>query len=97
MNMVTECAAKDVETPSEGQGGGNWFARHVERVYEAVNNGDLVIAGATRLYTSWPVDGGIYTVCTIRYNGPPPETDQDFLHRHLTEAGNALPSHPPIP
>jgi hypothetical protein len=95
--MNTTCAGGEVNTPSESETGGEWFARHVERVFAAVNNNTFVIGNATRLYTSWPTETGTHTVTTIRYLGPPPESNNDFLNRHLEDAAADVPNFPPVP
>lgn len=96
----TTCAGNEVNTPSNGDNVPEWYARHVERVVEAANGGTLVLTGATRLYTTWPLvdpPPPFYTHLTIRYNGPPPESNNDFLNRHLQEVAGEFSSHPPQP
>jgi hypothetical protein len=96
----TTCAGGEIVTPSENDTVPEWYARHVERVFAAANNGSFVVTGASRLYTTWPLvdpPPATYTHLSIRYNGPPPESDNDFLNRHLTEVPGEFTSHPPQP
>jgi hypothetical protein len=92
--MVTECAGVEVVTPSNGDQPGTWFSRHVQNVYKAVNDGTLVLTGATRLETSWPTSTGKHTVGTVRNQG---ESDSAFLARHLSQAATDIDTYPPIP
>lgn len=97
--MNTTAAGGEVNTPSNGDNVPEWYARHVEAVTTALNNGTLVIGNATRIYTSWPTADSPppYSFCTIRYLGPPPESNNDFVNRHMQEVAADFSSHPPIP
>lgn len=98
----TTCAGGEVVTPSPQSGSvGEWVKNHVTELYAAVNSGALVITGATRLYTTWPTNSNIppatHTETTIRYMGPPPESNADFLDRHVEGFTQTMASIPPVP
>lgn len=97
--IVSECQGKEVQTPSNGDSPATWLERHIAAVNDAIANGDLVIEGASRIYTCWPVANQTRPRClvTIRYNGPPPETDSEFLARHFGEVATDMVSYPPVP
>lgn len=93
-------AAEQVDTPYEtGQVAAQWLANHADRVAEAITSGELPLSTSSRIYTYWPVDEIPSPRClvTIRYNGPPPESDGDLLNRHFQEIAADMATHPPIP
>ena len=98
--ITTTVGAEEVNTPSEtGDTTTVWLERHVENVLQAIADGMLPISTASRIYTYWPVDEIPSPRClvTIRYNGPPLETDTEFLDRHFTDVLSDMGSHPPLP
>jgi hypothetical protein len=68
--------------------------RHINDVLAQIEDGWIV---GNEICTRWEVTstGGTYDSCTSRNQGPPPETDDEYLDRHFEQVANDVGSHPP--
>lgn len=70
------------------------LVRHVNQVLAAIPNGFLV---GNELCTRWEIHDppGYYDSCSSRNQGPPQETDDEYLDRHYEQVANDVGNHPP--
>lgn len=79
---------------SATEGIADHLERHINDVVAAIPNGFLV---GNELCTRWEITAspGYFDSCTSRDQGPPPETDDEYLDRHFEQVANDVGSHPP--
>lgn len=96
--IVSETQQHSVSTSYEsGDTAAQWLGKHVDRVNKAIADGDFPIGTAARIGTSWPTSVGSspHERITIRFTGPPPETDSELLDRHFADVAEDMIDYPP--